>query len=147
VLNPWELEADHIDIMTNSKSVDLDDWNLGALGCLEPGNLEIGDLDRGNPEECRIRAFFAQDRFGYHPCCRSAHEPVTVLVMMRLRHRSNGRETLQMILPSLCRPRFHACANFDTASLVSWTAGVLHSRRHIERTHSVTAEHHALQPG
>jgi hypothetical protein len=44
-----------------------------------------------------------------------------VLVMMGLRQRSrsDGRETLQIILPSLCRPRFYARANLEMASLVS----------------------------
>jgi hypothetical protein len=67
-----QLAAVHVDIMNNWQSVDLDDSNIGALGCLEPGNLESGDLEPGNSEECRVRAFFAQNRFGYHARCRSA---------------------------------------------------------------------------
>ena len=50
-------------MMNNWQSVDSDDWNLGALGCLEPGDLDFGDLEPGKQEECRIRAFFAQVRF------------------------------------------------------------------------------------
>jgi hypothetical protein len=59
---------------------------------------------------------------------RPALKPVIVLVMMGLRQQSIGRETLQMIPSSLCRRKFHACAKFETASPVSWTAGVPHSR-------------------
>ena len=50
-----------------------------------------------------------------------------MLVMMLLRQRSDGRGTLQIILPSLCRPKFHACADLEMACRVSATAGVSHS--------------------
>jgi hypothetical protein len=103
-----QLEADHVDIMNNWPSVDLDDWNLGALGALEYlesgiWNLEIWNLETQKNAEAgpslRRIVLVTIPAAG-----RPAHEPVIVLVMTSLRQRSNGRETLQMILPACAVP-------------------------------------------